>query len=342
MGNFCKNFDNKEFLFEIIKDLPRNEFKEIVDFKKKILNINIFKRKSIALDEYNKYIKESTNNYDIKEQYVKIIYLVLLDDTNKEIIKLYLNFLKKFPDFIHKNNLLSYEEEINKYKIIYSIDEMNEIEKNIKMKSEKEFFIDYIKYLARIDNNNISELKKFYEDVKTKFKKIYLFNNPIDFNNKELFYYKCYYNLLSEIYNSIENEYFLLNKKKVIEYVIKRSIFTNIQIENNEDKMNLLNLYILKEDFGIDFEEDNLINFNRLIQPMPITKEDFFMFNKNPNLKYKNKLIKNNDNEEYIEHQVKLRDNKKIFIPLEKVCINNLNNTDLDNVHNQLKIFYLK
>ena len=355
MGNLCKSYVFKELqittqesitIKDSNKDSPRNELKEIKEYRKEIMKMNVFKRREIAENEYNKYIKENNNapvkieNDKIKEKYIKIMTLVLIDNTNKNIIKLYLNFLKKYSNFIKDELSFSYEREINKYKTIFTIDEMNEIEENIKNKSEKQIFFDYIKYLSQININNKDEVEKVFIDAKTVLENLFLFNNPINFDNKELFFYKSYYNLLNEISNNNhgDKKEYLNNKKNVMKYVIKKSLFENDEIKNNEDKMNLLNLYILKETFEINYNEDELINFNRLIQPMPVKKEDFINFIQNKKVKYKNNLIKDSDNIEYVAHQVKLNDDKKIIIPLEKVCINNLNNQNLNNNTNQ--IFY--
>lgn len=355
MGKLCKSYDFKELqittqesiIKDINKDSPRNELKEIKEYRKEIMKMNVFKRREIAENEYNKYIKENNNapvkieNDKIKEKYIKIMTLVLIDDTNKNIIKLYLNFLKKYSNFIKDELSFSYEREINKYKTIFTIDEMNEIEKNIKNKSEKQIFFDYINYLSQIDVNNMDDVEKVFADAKTVLENIFLFNNPINFDNKELFFYKSYYNLLNEISNNDygDKKEYLNNKKSVMKYVIKKSIFKNDEIKNNEDKMNLLNLYILKETFEINYNEDELINFNRLIQPMPVKKEDFINFIQNKKVKFQNELIKKKNNKEYVAHQVELNDDTDITIPLEKVCISNLNNKNLNNNTNP-KLYY--
>ena len=58
----------------------------------------------------------------------------------------------------------------------------------------------------------------------------------------------------------------------------------NNSILSNEDKMNLLYLYLLNEYIPEKYDEKDLINFNRLIQHIPVTKkEDFNKFNGNNN-----------------------------------------------------------
>ena len=116
-------------------DHSKNEFPEIKEYRKKISKMNIFKRKEIAKNKYktfmeNEFNLKEDNKENIKIKYIKIMYLLLIDNTNKDIVKLYLNFIKKHSEFINENKLLSFQTEINKYKIIFTIDEMKTIEKN--------------------------------------------------------------------------------------------------------------------------------------------------------------------------------------------------------------------
>ena len=293
MGNSCK--------FSNIKDLEidssdktqldeeseylKNEFREIKEFRKKVVNMNVFKRKQIAKEEYKIFlenedkIKDNDKYIDkdkIKSKYIQIMCLILIDNTNKDIVKLYLNFIKNHPSFIKENKLLPYKKEINKYKIIFKIKEINQIEKNIKNKSQKDIFLDYLKDIVSIDLKNNSEIVEFLKETKAKLNKLFLFNTPIEFNNKELYFYKCYYNLLYE--NSKQEngiKAYLQNKQKIINYIMKKNLYDSPLINSNEDKMNLLTLYLLNENFYSIYNEDELINFNRLIQSMPVTKEDF-------------------------------------------------------------------
>ena len=123
----------------------KNEFQEIINYRKEISKMNIFKRKKIAIDKYNSFIKNENINKkeddeNIKDKYIKIMCLLLIDNTNKDIVKLYLNFIKNNSNFIKKNKLLSYEKEINNYKIIFTVNEMKQIEKDIKKRVKKIYF----------------------------------------------------------------------------------------------------------------------------------------------------------------------------------------------------------
>ena len=153
---------------------------------------------------------------------------------------------------------------------------MKQIEPGIKTKSQKTIFLDYLQYLSSIDlnNNNVLQIK---ENAKMELKKLFLFNTPIEFDNIELYYYKCYYNLLLKI--SIRNDKkilkYLKDRKNVIKYILRNNLYNNPQITSNEDKMNLLFLFLLKELISDKYKEKELVNFNRLTQKIPVTKNDF-------------------------------------------------------------------
>ena len=61
MGNFCKFRETEEL--EIVsqseKEYSKNEFKEIKDFRKEILEMNVFKRKEIANEKYQKFVENT-------------------------------------------------------------------------------------------------------------------------------------------------------------------------------------------------------------------------------------------------------------------------------------------
>ena len=334
MGNFCK-FREEELEIDSQSeiDFSKNEFQEIKDFRKEIQKMNVFKRKEIAKKEFQTFIENTnydiniiiTNETEIKQKYIQIVFLLLIDNTNKNIVKLYLSFIKKYSDFIKNNKLIPYEKEIEKYKIIFTIDEMEKIEKNIKTKSQRDIFLDYINYFrfANLENNELQFLKQ----TKKKLDKLYLFNTPIEFENEELFYYKCLYNLLFDISSQINDDIlnikeYLKNKQNVITYIIKKKIYHIPKIIMNEDKMNLLYLYLLEEIFEEKYKEEDLTNFNRLIQKTPVTLKDFNSFNKGN----KRNLLINMDKTYYIAHKYNPKEDMSVIIPLSKACLNNLNN----------------
>ena len=155
MGNVCRFSEVNDLVIESSEkaqsdeeiDYLKNEFEEIKEFRKKIIKMNVFKRKQIAEEEYQKFIKShniindiSKNKDKIKFYYIKIVCLTLIDNTNKDIIKLYLNFIKKYHEFVKDNKLLTYEKELNKYKIIFDEDEIAQLDKNINYNNQKNFY----------------------------------------------------------------------------------------------------------------------------------------------------------------------------------------------------------
>ena len=86
--------------------------------------------------------------------------------------------------------------------------------------------------------------------------------------------------------------------------------------------MNLLLLYLLHDE---EDDERKLINVNRLIQKIPITKEDFYKFNKENK---DNNLVLYND-KLYIAHKYDISIDDPVLIPLENACLKNLNNPNI-------------
>ena len=334
----CKQSDMEDLEIKTESGVETyNEFKEIKDFRKEISKMNIFNRKKIAEEEYKKYLINKNIIADdriiieediIKSEYIKILYFVLIDNTNQKIVKTYLKFIKKYHDFIKKHNLKPYEKELKKYKVIFQKEEINEIENDIKDKSQKDIFLEYIDYISDLDLEKNFDKLDFLKETKKKLNQLFLFNMPIEFDNQELYYYKLYYNLLNQFANQDIDEIidFLKNKKNVINYIKKKDLFNAEYIISNEDKSNLLFLYLLYEKFPKNYDENNLINFNRLIQSMPVNEKDFNLINKENDI---NKLIKI-DNIDTILHKYNPKQKETICIELKKVCLKNLFNPKLN------------
>ena len=75
----------------------------------------------------------------------EILCLLYLNDTNKDIAKLYLN-----QDFIKSTNLLSFNEKGGSYKYLFYIDEINKIKTNIQLTNEKSKFINFLNDLKML------------------------------------------------------------------------------------------------------------------------------------------------------------------------------------------------
>ena len=368
MGNTCKfkNINDLEIRYESNEKLGKesdessdkisdskaddniNEFQEIKEYRKIISQMNLFMRKEIAKKEYelflknDKYINED-NNEKIKTKYIKIMCLLLIDNTNKDIVRLYLNFIKINSLFIKENKLLTYDMELEKYKIIFTIEEMEKIQKNKKKKSQKKIFFDYINYLySKISGRFDIEVAKSIKDFAIKkLQKLFLFNTPIEFDNEELIYYKCYYNIIYDVakYNGINIKKYFINKKNVIEFILKKDLYNNENITTNEDKMNFLSLLLMKEKFKERSDkEEGTLNLIRLMQKVPVTVEEFQEYNEKDKNK-KNSLVKKGG-DYYIQHVYKQIKEKVFFlISLDNSCIHSLFNPRLK-FKGDIKLFY--
>jgi len=255
-------------------------------------------------------------NDDIKKHYLQIVELLLLNDTDKNIVRLYLNFIKENEGFIIANKLNTFQQELTKYKRLFTVEEMNIIKKDYKTQSEKMNFIDYLKKLSEsTDYNGI------YREAKEEKKNSYLFNFPIEFSNQELFYYKSYILLIREIvksskYPEIFNEY-IKERIEIAKMVINSNILSNIEIVNNEDKMNILILLILFDKLN---DENESFNFNRLLQTQKVNKQQIeeYVYQNNlgkiTELKSGNFLIENEEKK------------SAIYFNINSICLKNLKN----------------
>ena len=327
MGNLCKipsDYDI-DLLTSSSKDSPREKYsiKELEEIIDKIKNIPIFNRKLIFKEKFNlldlnKINNEASNVNDFIDNYIQIFELLNLNNTDKNIVLIYLKFIKINQKYIKIYKLESFDEEIQKYKLILTIKELDEIEKGIKKLSEKDNFINFLKQITNNDNDKIfSDAKKYYQGIK-------YFNYPIEFFNEELFYYKLYTILVIQI-NKIsldksltlkDKSEYISNKKKVVKFILDKKLLYNEKIINNEDNMNFLYLLILYDKLD---DENESINFNRLLQTEEINYQDL--------LKYINdkKIGKITEIDSKNAIYLKYIDNDVIEIFADKVCLKNLN-----------------
>ena len=332
MGNQCQTISYNDKKYELklsSSDSPREDFQDIKEFKKEIQEMEIFERPNIAKEMYNNIANKKKDNLtdkEIKERYIEIYKLLLLNDTDKDIVHLYLDFINKYSSFIEKNKRKTFEEEKNKYKILFF-----ENEWGYKTKSEKTYFIEYLKELSESKDYN-----KLYQEAKSALEKVYHFNYPIEFYNLELFYYKLYILLIGEIVMAYENtskkylKNYIENRKKYANMVIKKNLLNLENIINNEDKMNNLIIFILYDKLN---DDDESINLNRLLYSDMINKKELAEYFRLEKLtieivgKVKGKFIIN-DTKDYCNNG---------YIDLDNpICLKNIKN----NVRN--KCFFFK
>jgi len=344
MGNQCKILANEEIDSENLdiskKESPRNnKYNDAIEeIRKTIMNIPIFERDKIAEKKYNDYLKNKSNrsiNLNFFEEYIKIIELLLYNETNKNIVSLYLEFIIDNEVTIKTEGLKTFSEVINKYKLIFTIEEMKEKENRIntksittkrekkqfievKTKSEKRKFIEFLETLKAVNELNYDDIYNIAEKEKIQY-----FNFPILFSNQELFYYKLYLLIIMEIKtigsnielsNEIKKEY-ILERSKVANLVLKEKVLENEFIINSEVKMNMLIILILYDKLD---DNDESINFNRLLQTKNVDYTTLSNYINN------NKIGKLYPTEKKNEFLLKKYRNDLITIDINEICLKNL------------------
>ena len=333
----------RNLIYQHQKLFPKDNIKNAIeDLKLKVKGIPVFDREKIAKEQYDKIKGKFTLNIkskDFMEEYLEIVELVFLNDTDKNIIELYLGFIKINEESIKVNDLNTFEEEIKKYKLLFTVGEMNKIKKGIKIQSEKENFINFLKNLSNIKEKDFKDL---YNQVEMDVKSIKYFNYPIEFPNQELFYYKFYVLLINQIneiykdpkYTEEDKNDFIKNKKAVANLIIKNKVLENEKIINDEDKMNLLILFILYEKLDDNGES---INFNRLLQTEKVNYEDLKKYIENKKIGEINEI----SNEKHKIFYLKFTDDDKIIEIKEgdDICQKNLNKEKLNYIDDIYKYY---
>ena len=247
---------------------PRKKYFKLEEIKKfeDDLKDNYLERK--------KYVIQSIENLknkkfkDINEKYIEILKLICRDNTNKKILEIYLKFLKDNGDKIEKD-IPKYEEELNYYKVCFNHEELKEkfqIDKN----SEKDNFINFLKYINEIINNNNNnndddKLFGLYNSLNDRFKKISKFNQPIiDNENSELYFYKNYVLFLSFLcpikFEKKKYIELIYNMNSKLNFIFEKKILEDTNIIENIEKFNYFIVALIK---SIDKEEFEC-NINRL------------------------------------------------------------------------------
>ena len=202
------------------------------------MNIPLFQRKELAKQKYNKIIKERNNKKKIEktenfmEEYLSIIELLLLNNTDKDIVSLYLNFIKENDLYVKSYNFETFDDEIKVYKLVLTIEEVENFKKGIKLQSEKDVLLNFLAELSNIVNDdgvaNDDDIDTIFAKVDRESKQIIYFNYPIEFSNKELYFYKIYILLIlhiskvNEKSSKQEKKNYLINKSGVAKIILNK------------------------------------------------------------------------------------------------------------------------
>ena len=186
---------------EIINSLEENKKSDLISLR------NYVKKEM----EKNKSFKSK------KEEYLFYLNLLIKDETNINLLKDYLLFLKNNKTLLEKENIPheKFEDELNYYSVLFEKDTLKTSFK-YEFKSEKSKLLNLMNdYYNNLKNKTF---KEFHNEIEKEYKPRY-FNQPISFNSKELLYYDCsemiYYDILNRKHKKkqdLENKLYILEK----------------------------------------------------------------------------------------------------------------------------------
>ena len=226
---FIHIIENLNFKYNEYNDKYKKEKKYMVMDE---LKINLEKVQNLDLISLRNNVKEEmekTKSFKTKkDEYLFFLNLIIKDETNINLLKEYLLFLKNNEMFLEKEKIPheNFIDELNYYSVFFEKDELKKLF-GFEFKSEKTKLIQLIKeYYNSLNNNTLKELKKKLKDEN---KRRY-FNQPISFNLKELIYYDCYDTIYYDIiFNKNNNKQKLENKLYILEEILKRKIIEQFE-----------------------------------------------------------------------------------------------------------------
>ena len=251
------NFDNSEIKEEEIK---RKKYLEIEEIKKELcenykLSLDI--KKGNVITELKKYNPSDS----VIDKYIFLLKLLIQDNTNKDLLKIYIQFLKENNETLKNiyNNYEDFESEYNNYKVVFSPEEVELYFEKEKI-SEKKEFLDLLEKI-----NNLKEEEEKFTNLVNEFKSYDMgrFNQGIEYNNKELYWFR---NKSLIIYALLEMDF---SHFKLMKYCIKsildKKLCENNIILNNYKIITLLVILIV-DPLKKDYCDENLILIESLIQ----------------------------------------------------------------------------
>ena len=211
--------------------------------KSKILSNFNENLKQKMLDVSNEIKNYSINENDLESICIKFINMLIKDNTNKDLIKKYLEYL----NYLENNKLKlqykyinNFETEYNYYKVMFDDKEL--IQKNFTPKgfSEKDSFFNLLDSIININTNEQILNNEVFKNIENILNKIPIFNQPIKFDNKELYWFRNSFIINSSLQKIKDakseekrNETFKLMQKS-INNILKRKLFQKDYILNNK------------------------------------------------------------------------------------------------------------
>ena len=214
--------------------------------------------------------------------------MLIKDNTNKNLVAKYLNYLNDNKDQKEIQEKINFENEYESYKIMFNKEELESYKLKNKLYSQKEEFINTLKDIMELESKDYNT---FEEKAKKKLERLQLFNQPIDFTNKELYWYRnnfVLYHSLKGIFESKDPTNNINLMKENITNMNERGIFNKNYIMDNFELLTSV-IYLVSFPQGNDIIQFNL----NLIQTLDPENNN----NKSQEIKLnKNKKPNSNDN----------------------------------------------
>ena len=256
------DFTFSEINYDEIREKGYLKIQKIKEALHNNYSLNLEQKKFNVIDGIKKY-----NNQDsINDQYIYLLKLIIQDNTNKDLLKLYLNFLKQNKGFLAKEykSVENFECEYSKYKVAFTPEEIRENFQLEKISEKEEFF----NFLEKIKSEN--DFDKIIDNIKDI--ELGIFNQGIEFSNRELFWFRnkelVVYALLKLKYDNKQFEKIKL-MKFCIEKIFEMKLFENPIILNDYHCLTLLILLI-----AIPLPEEDCKNNLKLIESFPIKNQN--------------------------------------------------------------------
>ena len=307
------------FRFNIYEDEYKKskkylEIEEIKTILEKNNNKNLIQRRKIVSEELEKMeirIQNGKKAFNsIKEEYMFYLNLLIMDETNINLLSKYLSFLQKNLQYFEDEKIPheEFNDELKYYSIFFEKDKIKK-EYGNDFESEKTKLINLMeKYLNGITNKKLKELKN--ELKEEKFGR-YL-NQPVTYNTKELIYFYCYKTIYSDIFDKKnKSEEKLANKLYALEKILNNKI-----IENMESVDILIPLITFICNPG---KKENTNFFLNMINSKSLTNEE--LLEKQKSLKCE--LMINND-----KTKKELLINGKFYQDSKEICFENLDDKE--------------
>ena len=321
--------ENNQNIFDPIEEMASHEFWENsieniddnYDYlsyeKNRYENDEIKVKKYLSIKEINDEAIDSLNNKTLEEKrelviknmmnfnenenientYINYIKNIIMDNTNDKLLLKYLIFLNKKDNQkqlkkIYNMEYETLEDEISQFQFCFDKIILKQELEFIKIKNEKEYLINQLNEVLNI--NNMKDLEIFIDKEKNIFDK-FRFNQPISFENRELYFCKCRLLVLYSLKNILKyiNSKSLNNMKYSIKKVLSKNLLESTNTINEMKNINLCFILItcpqkeLLTDYNLNLIDDKGIF---------VTEEELirlgFKYNKTENIfEYKNSAI---------------------------------------------------